>query len=111
MSLTDFYRSILQDYLDKEKPIVSFISGIPIYIPVSGNFMHILAKGQGKYPEYKFSRPNVVLGTEFEHHLFDNGTEDQRQRYAAEMALKGVTVDWQKLYDLRDELKLKYPSK
>lgn len=74
-------------------------------------FAHVLAKGQNKYPYFRYYAKNIALISPKEHHLLDNGTEDQRIAYAKEIEKKTngrCKVDWQKLYDLRDELEKEY---
>lgn len=88
-----------------ERPLISFISGLRVKGVVS-NFAHVLAKG--KFPHYRLHKPNIVLLTEKEHELFDAGTEEQREKYKVTMGQGGVVVNWDKLYQLRDELKQTY---
>jgi hypothetical protein len=66
-------------------------------------FAHVLAKGQNKYPKFKFYAKNIVLLIPIEHHLLDSGSEKERQHYA-----NGGEIDWQPLYDLREELIQEY---
>jgi len=87
----------------------SFVSGLYLrdYMntPYFYNcFAHILAKGINKYPHYKFLARNIALLTPAEHSLFDQGTEEQREKYCDEVK----SANWQPLYDLRDELKQEY---
>ena len=51
----------------------------------------------------KIYEKNIVLLTHDEHTLFDFGTEEQREQYAR---LTGA--DWNKLYNLREELLREY---
>ena len=51
---------------------------------------------------------NIVFLTKREHDLYDAGTIEQRKKYAEEMALQRITVDWNKLYTLRDNLIIEY---
>jgi hypothetical protein len=60
-------------------------------------FAHVLSKGA--YPRYRLNKDNIVLLTMEEHYLFDHGSMDQRDK---------TGLDWQPLYDLKDELKIKY---
>lgn len=78
---------------------VSFVSGIPIkeFHPI--HFAHVVPKST--YPALRLTPNNIVLLTEEEHRLYDQGTQRQRQQYAKEHP----NADWQKLYDLRDSLK------
>ena len=56
-----------------------FITGqfIPFESAKASNFVHILAKGQNKYPEYKLFEPNIKLCIERFHHLYDHSTKDK----------------------------------
>lgn len=65
-------------------------------------FAHVLPKG--RYKDMKFVKENIVLLTPYEHHLFDYSTSQDRKKYAKEMANKGVFVDWDKLYSLKEKL-------
>lgn len=100
----------------EERSRISFISGEKLdrYHGTEfwfSLFAHVLPKAQNKYPKFKMYKKNIVLLTPDEHHLFDNGTKDMRQKYVEEMAEKGVKVDWQKLFDLEEDLKLEYKEK
>jgi len=99
----EVFREIME-----EREHVSFISGI--WVPcITHNWAHVLAKGLNKYPKFKLHKPNIRFLTAREHDLYDKGTEDQRDKYADHMFSKrGIAVDWQKLYDLREELKEEY---
>lgn len=89
----------------------SFISGYAINEIRAGNFIHILAKGQNKYPAYKNYIENIKIGTEREHSLYDHGTEMSRLQYAIDV-LKGdgYKVNWKELYELAGFLKIIYPE-
>ena len=103
MKLTDFYREILS-----EREPISFLTGFWINNPTAWNCAHVLAKGQNKYPKFKFYKKNVVLLTEYEHQLYDQGTIAQRQQYAEYCQQNGTKCNWQKLFDLVEELKKEY---
>lgn len=66
-------------------------------------FAHVLPKGS--YTHYKMNPENIVILSPEEHHLFDFGSEEQRQKYA-----EVNKCDWSGLYELRDRLKEKYPK-
>lgn len=90
---------------------ISFVSGQKLtYRPGQpywfNYFAHVLSKGQ--FPSFKFEAENIILLTPQEHYLYDFGSKDQRNRYAEEMSKKNITVNWDKLYELRDELRKKY---
>ena len=65
------------------------------------SFAHILPKGL--YKKFKVFEDNIFLLTKEEHHLFDFGTKQERDKYA-----ERNNCSWDKLYKLRDELKQKY---
>ena len=67
-------------------------------------FAHVLAKGMNQYPHFKYYARNIVLLTPGEHALLDQGTEEARISYALDVK----SANWQRLYDLRDELKEEY---
>ena len=74
-------------------------------------FCHVLAKGQNKWPYFKWYYRNIQLITPLEHHLWDFGTEEQRINYALELEEKSggkTTADWAKLKALEEELKEEY---
>lgn len=104
---------ILFKTIASTRKCVSFVSGQDIakidgFIGIN-NFIHVLPKGQNKYPLFKLYEKNIVLGLWKEHDLYDKGTEEQRQKYAKEMLEDyGVIVDWDKLYALREELLQEY---
>jgi hypothetical protein len=97
-------------------PRKSFITGLwlrefentPFFFSM---FCHVLAKGQNKYPYFKHYMRNIVLLTPLEHHLYDNGTADQRISYALEVeeASGGkITADWGRIEALRQDLLKEY---
>jgi hypothetical protein len=67
-------------------------------------FAHVLGKGVSQYPYFKYYAKNIVLLTPGEHALLDQGSEEARISYSLDV--KGT--DWQRLYDLREELKKEY---
>jgi hypothetical protein len=80
-------------------------------------FAHVLAKGQNKYPYFKYYARNIILLTPAEHGLLDQGTEEQQISYAldVEQASGGKnTAAWNKIKELETELiteyKLYFPS-
>ena len=79
-----------------ERSNVSQISNTPIPNPVPSNFMHIIPKGQNKYPQFKLLKENIWLATEDEHFLWDN------QRHLC------TGVEWIKVFALEKVLKAKY---
>lgn len=84
---------------------VSFLTGqkldtVPIFL-FYNMFAHVLPKGL--YPKFRLNENNIILLTPREHHLLDFGTEDQRSSYAEKH-----NCSWDKVYKLRDKLKLRY---
>jgi len=74
-------------------------------------FAHVLAKGQNKFPYFRFYYKNIVLLTPGEHALLDQGTEEARITYALEVEEKTGgkgTADWAKLKALEEELRIEY---
>ena len=67
-------------------------------------FAHMLPKGQNQYPHFGLYVKNVRLLTPTEHHLLDNGTEEERISYSK----KVKTADWSKITALQEELKEEY---
>lgn len=83
----------------------SEISGEPIPDPGPHNFAHILAKGLNKYPHFRFNPANICIMTMHEHHLWDNGTKQERQEYADSIARPGA---WDQLEARAEILKELY---
>jgi len=84
------------------------LKGTPLFLNC---FAHVLSKAQNKYPYFKTYYRNVVLLSPFEHALLDQGSEEQRISYSAEVeAASGGKnrADWAKLEALRAELLAEY---
>lgn len=100
----------LMETLISTRPHTSFITGQEIININHNNCAHVLNKK--KYPEFRLYDKNIIfLDNRYpclEHHLYDNGTEEQRIKYAEEMKKGGIIVNWQKLYDLKQELMEEY---
>jgi hypothetical protein len=79
------------------RPHKSVVSGLPLHFNVS-IFAHVLSKKQ--FPNYRLTDKNIQLLTPLEHHLWDQGTEEQRQKYA-----KVHNADWSILHKISDELR------
>ncbi len=88
---------VLFDEIWKERPHKSQISGDPIHEPAPINFMHVLAKGQNKYPKFKLLKENIVLVTDEEHFQFDNARHEIVD-----------DKDWIWIFLLEAELKKRY---
>ena len=91
-----------------ERPHVSQVSGKPIHDPAPFTFAHVLAKGINKYPHLRFCPWNIWLMTMQEHHLWDNGTEEQRLLYAQSI---GKPMCWLTLVAQEGALKEYYNTK
>lgn len=118
--LSDIYVGINDKVVKTEKELFhkiwderehkSFLTGRAITIKEGTSFWfslfaHVLAKGKAKYPCFKLYSRNIILLTPEEHNLLDQGTEEQRQKYALKYG-----CNWSKIYNLRDELKGKYEN-
>ncbi|MBN2617235.1 MAG: hypothetical protein JXR64_02860 [Spirochaetales bacterium] len=87
----------------KERIHKSYLSGRKLeYFSVS-LFAHVLPKAQNKFPKWKLNPDNIILLTEYEHHLYDNGTMSQREAYAKEN-----DCNWTIIHNLYKELKDAY---
>lgn len=80
---------------------ISFISGLYIENIDHNNCHHVLTKKD--YPNFRLFDKNIILLTNIEHNLIHFGTISQREKYAKEN-----NCSWDKLYKLKEELKLKY---
>lgn len=81
------------------RPHVSWLTGRPVQFHPAC-FLHVLAKGLNKYPHYRLNPDNVILGTRHEHHLIDNGTSVQIEKYKKEnpnFAIEAFDMKKQKL--------------
>jgi hypothetical protein len=79
-----------------ERPHESQIDKSPLGEAASFMFMHVLAKGQNKYPKFKLNKQNIVLATLAQHHNWDNARH------------KCVSSDWDKIWELEESLKQQY---
>jgi hypothetical protein len=93
------------------RPHESELSGIPIEHFSVSCMAHLLAKGLNKYPAFKLYDKNIMILTEYEHHLLDAVTIESRGRYQQEMKELGYDCDWQKIFDRQRELKIEYQNK
>ncbi len=85
----------------KERGSMSQIGGDPIYNPTVSNMIHILAKGQNKYPKFILYKKNIIIGTQEEHDEYDFGSHEKLR--------KNPKWDW--VFALRDELLIEYKQK
>lgn len=86
------------------RPHKSEISETPIPEPSPFNFLHVIPKGQNKYPKFKLYEKNIVLGTYDEHHIWDNArhlADPEDPKWARMYALEAVLIQ---------EYKIKYPD-
>lgn len=68
-------------------------------------FAHVLPKAQNKYPRFKLNPDNIILLHPEEHELLDNGTEEEREKYAS-----WYGCSWDKIWKLRDKLIEEYKN-
>jgi len=68
--------------------------GDVIWNPRPINFIHVLAKGQNKYPKFKLYEKNIILGTDEQHFEYDNGSHEELRKLP----------EWEWVFELRDEL-------
>ncbi len=78
----------------KERGSASQISNERIGFLSPINFIHILAKGQNKYPKFILNKKNIIIGTWQEHHEYDNGSHEKLRK----------DPSWKWVFKLRDEL-------
>lgn len=94
-SMADLFEKVLS-----ERPLVSALSGKSLEPYMSNKSFrysccaHVLSRK--KFPHLAYKTENIALITPQEHHLYDNGTIEQRQRYAAEN-----NCDWNILETLK----------
>lgn len=77
---------------------VSFLSGKQLGEFNVAYFAHVISKKQE--PKLRLTDKNIILLTKEEHNLYDQGTEEQRQKYAALN-----NCDWNKIHALKEALK------
>lgn len=88
--------------------IRDFYPGHPYWFNI---FAHVLSKGQGKYPYFKYYYKNIVFLTPGEHALLDQGTEEARISYALDVEERSggrITADWDRIKKLEEELLEEY---
>jgi hypothetical protein len=86
-----------------------FLSGERVSIEelTASNFSHLLAKGQNKFPLFKYYWKNILILQEDEHYILDNGTEKQVSEFIGELT-PYEAHRWGVMMQLRDELILEY---
>ena len=99
----------------KERPHQSELSGKRLFVYQDPDtkeldigqfvlfFAHILSKKM--YSKFRLRKDNIFLLTPKEHHLLDQGTEEQRKEYALQN-----NCDWNIIYKKSDELKQLYKT-
>lgn len=80
---------------------ISCVSGIMLEFSPS-IFMHVLPKG--RYPEYRLLWENILLGTQEEHFLIDQGSTKQREAYILFCKESGIQASFDVFYDYKQEL-------
>lgn len=86
-------KKVFDEIID-ERPYRSQLSGKKIHNPSHVNCAHLLSKK--KYPEYRLVKENIWLLTFEEHNLLDQGTEEQREKYAEEHNCDWSIIEVQK---------------
>jgi len=99
-SLIDLYKEIWY-----ERGMKCYFTGKPLNYEIGTSlwrscFMHVLAKGQNKYPLFKLYKANIILVDPSIHHEYDHGTEDKLR------VLLGDKLE--ELYSIKDKLKNEY---
>ena len=84
----------------KERGNKSQISGEVIWHISPSNFMHVLAKGQNKFPKMKLYPKNILLVTAEQHYEYDNGSHEELSKLP----------EWKWVFDLREELLQEYKT-
>ncbi len=92
-------REVFQE-IAKERGSRSQISGERIGFLSPINFIHVLAKGQNKYPKFILYKRNIIIGTWEEHHAYDNGSHEKLRK----------DPRWKWVFKLRDELIEEYKN-
>lgn len=102
--VAEVFKEILQ-----EREHVSWLTGMAIHNASSYNCAHVVPKGD---PEYKAlcakDKDDIILLTNHEHDLFDKGTVDERTLYSEWCADHDIECDWNRLFDLKENLIRKY---
>lgn len=80
-----------------ERPHFCQICFTPIGEPSPSNFMHVLAKGQNKYPLFKLNPQNIILGCYECHVLFDHHKKEIQNNQS-----------WKWVFELELSLKQQY---
>lgn len=78
----------------------SEISGKYIHPLGPENFMHVLAKGQNKFPKFKLYKKNIRIVTADEHQEYDHGSQEKLRKL----------TEWKWIFELRDELIEEYKN-
>ena len=87
-------------------PHYSYVSGIPIREPSPANFAHVLSKAVNRYPHFRLFPDNIILVTQEEHNLIDQGTVESRLKYcrriksASFAAVDRKVLHLKKLYEM-----------
>lgn len=79
-----------------ESPHASQIGGVDIIDPTPTNFLHVLPKAKNKYPKFKLNPQNIILGTVYEHYVWDH------KRSLA------TGPEWKFMFELEESLKKQY---
>lgn len=108
--LKDFYKRIWAS-----RPHISFLTGESLETTHKSlwlnMFCHVLAKGRAMYPKFKHYEKNIILLSPYEHWLLDKGSAEDRALYQQRKLEQGIPCDWNKIYELKEELKAEYASR
>jgi hypothetical protein len=91
-----------QSYLNRGG--VWFLTGEKVLLEdlTATNFAHVLPKG--RYPRFRYFPKNIVLLKPMQHHIFDKGTCDQREKRQK----LHPNENWKALYELQADLMAEY---
>ena len=87
---------------------VSWLTGKPIECTYN-NCAHVVPVGNSEYKKLcELDADNILLLTAFEHHLIDQGSQEQRDKYTREVVSQGGQCDWGKWYNYKSLMIEKY---
>jgi hypothetical protein len=75
-SLIKLYEDLIQERGFKCQITGNNLNYFPLSSMWRSCFMHILAKGQSKYPHFKTYKKNILIVDPYIHHLYDHGSKD-----------------------------------
>ena len=98
-------------FIFDDRPHVSEFTGLAIDDSPS-SFLHVLPKGLGKYPNFRFNPDNIWLGTKYEHFLIDHGNDSLRKNYAKKYPQFKITLQVYRAKEaqLKEDYKQRFKS-